>query len=366
MNTTKSSNYGKIIAFFLIASVLLCILGFAAEGWQEESGQSSQANPGDFSTNNNIKEEIGTGGTENTEPQAPIFLNALTGIESTPLISATRPVAFAVDSNSPIYGLSYADILFEIPTESGTTRFLCLTSNYREIGKLGSLTPSRGFITNLAYYFGAILVSSGTDDTVEYSSYDHSAYHFDINRTSGYYYTEYSTLKYTNGALIEAGIKNSNINSLIDSGYSLPFGFNSEDEQAKNGLACSSLTLPLTSDSRTELYYSAEKGKYELTKNGEAKIDLLTGKNIEFENVFVLFSDSMTYESSKGTELIMDTVTSGLGYYAQNGELQRIQWKVADGKLTFYDDTGEILFANRGNSYISLVKSSKIDSVIFS
>lgn len=366
MNTTKSSNYGKLIAFFLIASVLLCILGFAAEGWQQESPKEEINSTDDFLQNNNPSNDIGTGGEAEEQPQAPIFINALTGLETTPLISATRPVSFIVDSSSPIYGLSYADILIEIPTERASTRFMCLTSNYRAIGKIGSLAPTRGFMTNLAAYFGAILISSGTDDTVNYSSTNYSSYHFDISKTSGYYYTEYSSLKYTNGALIEAGIKNSGINSLVDSSFSLPFAFNSEIGECTGALICSTLTLPLSPDSQTELVYSKESGKYALLKNGESRIDLLTDTSLEYDNAFVLFTDCMTYESSNGTELIMDTVTAGLGYYASGGTLQRIQWRVSDGKLAFYDDNGDILSASTGSSYISLIKSSKIESVIFS
>lgn len=366
MNTTKSSNYGKLIAFFLIASVLLCILGFAAEGWQEKPESPKIEGVGDL-MDNNKNEQIGTGDLiDQSKPQAPIFINPLTGLEATPLIAATRPVSFVIDSNSPIYGLGCADILIEIPTESNSTRFMCITGNYRSIGKIGSLLPTRGFISNLASYFGSILVSSGNDDTVEYASIDNSAYHFDLNRTNGYFYTEYNSLKYTNGALIEAGIKNSNINSLVESDFSLPFEFSSEKQTSDGALTCNSLKIPLSPDSQTELIFSSETNKYTLTKNGEARIDLLYDKPLEYENVFVLFSDCMTYESSKGTELIMDTVTSGLGYYAADGVLCRIQWKVTDGNLKFFDDKGELLLAKKGTSYISLIKSSKIDSVVFS
>ena len=34
MNTTKTSSYGKLVAFFVIAVALVCVLGFAAGGWQ--------------------------------------------------------------------------------------------------------------------------------------------------------------------------------------------------------------------------------------------------------------------------------------------------------------------------------------------
>lgn len=365
MNSEKTSNYGKIIAFFLIASVLLCILGFAAEGWQTEPNDDIQDNTSVILPDDDKNEDIGTGGNneENVLP-GPIFINPLTGLESTPMISATRPVAFTVDSGSPVYGLGYADILIEFPTETGSTRYLGITGNYRAIGKIGSIAPSRGFINNLAAYFGAILISAGMDDTVEYNYVNNSSYQFDITATSGYHYTEYTHLKYTNGALIEAGIKNTNINSVISNDYSLPFDF--ADEIEGSAIVASQIAIPITSEVRNELIYSPENNEYILIKNGESRIDLLSEAALGYENVFVLFSDCMTYESSNGVELIMDTVTSGLGYYAVGGTLSRIQWRVNDGELKFYDDDGEPLKALYGRSYISYIKSSKIDSVVFS
>ena len=62
----------------------------------------------------------------------------------------------------------------------------------------------------------------------------------------------------------------------------------------------------------------------------------------------------------------MDTVTSGIGYYARGGTLSRIQWRVTDGKMNFYNDNGEPLSAIPGKTYISFMKSSKMDTVIFS
>ena len=367
MNMTKSSNYGKLIAFFLIASILLCILGFAAEGWQTKQDDKIQTNTSQDITDDDKNEEIGNGGNnENSVLPGPIFLNPLTGLEDTALICATRPVAVTVDGDSPLFGLSFADILVEFPTETGSTRYLAITGNYRAIGKLGSIAPTRGFISNVSSYFDSILISAGKDDTVEYSYINNSAYHFDLASISGYHYTEYSTLKYTNGSLIEAGIKNSNINSVISSDYSLPFIFGDAFGKYNGALPAKSLSIQIAENVKNELSYSEETNNYTLSKNGEIKIDPLKDAPLEYENVFVLFSDCMTYESAKGAQLIMDTVTSGLGYYAFGGNLTRIQWRVIDGKLSFYDDNGDPLTAQSGRSYISFMKSSKIDLVEFS
>lgn len=365
MNTSKTSNYTKIIAFFLVASILLCTFGFAAEGWQ--STGDNKATDEEIKEENppEVNDDMGTSDNIQTpEPEPPLHLDPLTGLEVSPTTAASRPLAFFIDSDSPVYGLSYSDVLIEFPLENGKTRYLSLTSNYRMPGKIGSIAPSRGFMTNLAKYFGAIPVFAGTDDTVEYFSHDHSSYSFDISAVSGYHYTEYSHLKYTNGALIDAGIKNSGIHSIVSSDTLLPYDHLPLGQvPEKTEITGKYIRIPLTKDSETELTYSEQLSKYVLSKNGEERVDLLTDSPISFDNCFILFSDSMTYESASGTELIMDTVSSGVGYYMYGGTIFRIIWDAKDGVLSLFNENGERLSVARGSSYFSFVKSSMINAV---
>ena len=85
----------------------------------------------------------------------------------------------------------------------------------------------------------------------------------------------------------------------------------------------------------------------------------MNGSDISYKNVFVLFANSTTYESADGTELTIDTYAGGSGYYASNGQMTEINWRLSDdGSLIFTTLNGEILKVNPGNSYISYYKAS--------
>ena len=368
MKTQMTGNYGRIIAFVLVAVILIGIFGFAAEGWQ--SNDQSMSDNGNIDGGSDETDE-NKDENENTEPEGPYipdYVNALTGLEVTEEVARLRPVCFVMNPAAPLYGIAGADLTVELPTEDGATRLLTFTSSAGSLGKIGSLAPTRGYISNIAKYFGAILVSSGSDDSVEYTSHDIASSHFDLTENSGYHYTEYTHFVYTNGALVNAGVANANIGTALNTRQTLPYIFTEFGENKVSGdLSARGVVLPFSSTSETALYYSDSDGKYTLSKGGMLKTDMLTDSAVCYDNVFVLFADTVTYESAESSQLVMNTGTSGSGYYVTGGTAMSITWEaLADGSMIFRDELGEKLTVNRGNSYIGFIKSSLHDTVKFS
>ena len=354
MNTQKTNSYGRLVAFFLVAIALICALGFAASGWQ--SDPENKPDSGDTDENNGDTDENKDGG-ENTEPpeDPPIveikYYNALTGLEVDEATSLKRPLGFVMDPTAPMYGISGADVAIEIPVEDGATRFLMLSQGAVNLGKIGSLAPTRGYISNYAKHFGAVLVSLGNDDSIIYESTDISGAHFDLSENSGYHYTEYSHFVYTNGDLISAGLANLGINSVMPKNERLPFNFSSEEDKIYQGISATSVIITHSDTSSTEFSYNLSDNKYTLSKNGTEKRDLLNDKSVTFNNLFILFADSITYESKDTEELVMNTAGCGEGYYFAGGKSVKISWSTdISGNLTFKTESGEILSAARGNS----------------
>ena len=77
-----------------------------------------------------------------------IILGA-TGLEVSEKDSVAAPLAFLVDSNSPLYGISGSDLTVEIPIESEKTRLLVFQTRLDSLWKIGSLAPARDFISSL-------------------------------------------------------------------------------------------------------------------------------------------------------------------------------------------------------------------------
>ena len=122
----------------------------------------------------------------------------------------------------------------------------------------------------------------------------------------------------------------------------------------------SRITVSQSSKSVTEFKLNSETGEYLLYHNGIIKTDAINNKSAEYKNCFVLFADSVTYDNTECSQMVMDTIGSGRGYYFTNGGAIEINWVgTTDGSLTFYTTDGQRLCINRGRSYISFLKSSR-------
>lgn len=373
MNILKSSSGFRLIAFLLVASVLICTFGFVADGWHLSDGTNGNGSHNQSGNQNNESSglENGNNETDNTPSTAlpentiPEFINNLTGTECTEEIANTIPVSFIMSTSSPLYGVSSSDILIEFPIENGTTRVLSFISDYQNLGKVGSLASNRGYISNLAKNFGAILASVGCDDTIEYDRSDLGDFNFDLTSKPNYYYTEFSKYTYTNGDLINSYF--SSLDDLYEKKANLPYDFpDFNSEKIKGSSTANRININYSSSNNTSLYYNKDNGLYTF-ENTTTKRDALNNKIIEFKNCFVLFADSVTHESSSSSELILNTIGQGIGYYFTEGTWMQISWSAdISGDMFLYTSNGNKLTINRGNSYIAFVKSSRTSDVNFS
>ncbi len=373
MNISKSSSPVRLIAFFLVAVILISTFGFSVDGWSfKDKNDGVLANGESNNTQNTNNSENGSTDEEkapsNDEPQVyiPEHINALTGLETSEELSKKRPIAVVMNTDSASYATSYCDMMAEFPIEDGTTRLLAFITDTRNIGKIGSIAPSRNYISNLAYYYDAIQVSYGNDDSVAYSGCNVSESLFDLTINTGYHYSEYTHYQYTNADLLNAGIKNVGI-SIAKNEKSAPYSFNDFGNDAIKGqMKAENIQIPFSDSSVTELVFSQELGKYTLYKGREVKKDLLNDTPLSFTNCLVLFADSVTYEGVGGSQMVMNTVGSGMGFYFTEGTVMNISWSGdTDGGLKIFDESGNLLTVNRGNTYLGFMKSSRLQSVTF-
>lgn len=356
MDTRKNGNLAKLVAFFLIVTVLIMAIAFSANGWQgddktqPDSGNSSEDEKADENTDG---EEI-----DSEEPKAPAYTNYISGLEISKEESLLRPLCILYDTEAPMYGLSSAFLTVEIPTEGGKTRLLAFTNDATSIGKLGTLAPSRKYISNIAAYFGAIPVYIGEDDSFSYSGVTSDNGYINFSTSPGYYYTEYGMHSYTNADLISACIKNIGISTVMSSPPSMPYTFATLPEEARGSIKAETVLVQFDKGSTTELIYT-EDGKYRLQKNTYAISDKYNDSAAEYDNAFILFADATTHETAEKTQMILDTMSGGSGYYLNGGLAKKITWAVSDmGELSFYNERGEVLKIVPGTSYISFAKSS--------
>jgi len=371
MNLFKNGNLAKLVAFFVITVVLTCTVAYAAGGWQQPGETNTPDNSDDDTDDKeppsvNVDENKDNNNNVEEIPEAkpvPEFLHYITGLEISKEETYKKPFSIVLDPTSPLFSLSDAYLVAELPTENGT-RLIAFTDNALKAGKIGSIAPTRGYISNLATYLGAILIANGDDGAVKYESKPLTDGFLDLSDNIGYHYTEQNKFIYSNSDLLSALIKNTKTATAKVESPVIPYDFPEYYSDPIVGkFSASSIQIEYSIDNSTCLNYSSASGKYTVTKNGTQLIDRACDKELSYDNAFILFSDCATYETSEYTECILDTVSGGVGKYATGGKYIDITWTVTSDGLLFLDENGEKLTVNRGTSYISFVKSSSSDEV---
>ncbi len=369
MKSLKTSSLFRLAALLLISVITICLVGFVTQGWQGEP--PNQPESGETDENSGETDENTDGGGETVTPEPPSppeYTHYLTGLEVTAEQSRQKPLGFVMDAASPLYGIYGSPLTIEIPVEGGQSRLLVYRDHADNLGKIGSIAQGRECITKLLDFFGGIAIYNGESNAHVSSLPTIGRFTFDLSAHSGYAYTENTNYLYSNGDLLFAGLQNAGISVSTTEAVTLPFSFVPYyAESIRHKASAQTVTIPYSDANETGLYYDISTHEYLLAKGGQTKTDLLNGKATSFKNAFVLFSDATTYESADRTEMIMDTDGGGTGYYFTEGTACAISWHVdALGKLTFFNEKGEILTVNRGTSYIAYYKAACAENVVFS
>ena len=369
MNKTTTSNPVRLIAFFLTAIILTCTFGFTVDGWADlsddpnDEGKDKPSNSEDSNQFPSLPEDDQT----STEPEIhiPEYTHRLTGLEITKGETGLINIAVVMDSTLPLYGISSADILCKIPTEEGS-KYLAFLSDTSKLWKIGSLSPTRGYISNLASYFSGAMLCYGTEDKIDYTQCDIGKTVIDLTKNQGYHYTESTGGIFTNHDLLSGALADSDLS--FGSCAPLPFVHNEfgQEEIVFYDNIATNVIIDRSGKYDCELRYDTESGSYTVYKNGDAITDAATNDVPTFENCFILFADSITYDRTDINQMVLDTVGSGSGYYITNGSYTEIKWSAASGGImTFYSQSGEKLTINRGKIFLSFVKSSLSNNISF-
>ncbi len=375
MKKTKSSNPARLIAFFLTGLLLICTFGFTADGWHLGDGDSGNIAGKGENIPSGTPDDDGNGSdtsdAENPLPDEeagayiPEFINRITGLETDEKMATGDYYAFVLDGSLPSFGIADADLFCRIPTEDGGVRSIAFIHEGLRLWKVGSIAKSRGYILNIAKFFGGICISAGVEDKISYNQCDVSLSHIDISLDTRHHYTEFQDRIYTNSDLLASATVDGNIGADIGS-VRLPYDFRDfGSEPVKDGPTAKKVNILRNDKSCTELIYNEESGRYMIREGGLPLTDSTNGKQAEFTNCFVLFADSVIYDNPECSQMVMDTIGRGVGYYFSGGVCTEIFWSSsAAGEMCFSLEGGERLSINRGNLFITFEKSSQSGNII--
>lgn len=305
-----------------------------------------------------------------TPTAKPKNLNLLTG-EPTLRQEAIgmRPVAVVVGNSQaslPQYGISEADLVFELPVEGGVTRFLTLYGDYTAVPEICSIRSCRYYFPVLAAGFDAYFVHWGQDETLtaDVLSYleldrldgasDRSGlFSRDKTRLNQGYSWEHTGV--FNGVKLPEVLQQSGFRLELQVHKSDPiFDFNPVTKLPE-GQACTGLTLSLGSEAFSTFQYNEGSQLYYKTFGSQDQRDGRTGKALAFTNVFLLETEFSVRDREGRLDLNWQGGEGYRGYYISAGAAQRICWEKEDeySSLRFTSEDGMPLHVNTGKSYIA-------------
>lgn len=287
-----------------------------------------------------------------------------------------RPIAVMVDNEKtalPHYGLTEADVVYEIMNSTANgriTRLMAIVKDWGKITQFGSIRSTRSTNVLLAAGWNAVLCHDGGPFYIDvYLAEDYS------NNFSGTFsrvdngkareFTEY---------ICEGDLDKNFTNKKYSTEYNEHYEgehFVFADEEVDLSTAAGSkdatyVELPFPHNSST-LKYNEETGTYDYYEYGKAHVDAAHDNAVlSFENV--ILQDCTFSQLDDNGYLIYNCIDTGRdGYYLTNGKAIPIKWEKTGATMpTYFLDakTGEQIEMNTGKTYISLVPSDTWDDVV--
>ena len=317
-------------------------------------------------------------GAEVTQKEVPANQNLLTGVgDLSEGAIGKRPVAVMVNNVQkamPQYGVSQADLIFEIPVEGDATRFMALYGDYTKVPQVCPIRSCRYYFPALSQGFDAFYVNWGIDDTIaDYLQALDLDQIEGITNTGGLFGRDQEKLGqgyavehtgFFDGTRLVSYIESKGLRTdLKEEKKGAAFLFNGMDEQLKpEGSDCTQVDVQFGAQSST-FTYDAEKKVYLKQINGTPQTDAKTGEQLAFTNVLVLETEISVRDEVGHKQIDWDGGANAKGYYISNGGVQEIRWSKDENNeesyLRFYDLNGKEIKINRGKSYIALNYANK-------
>ncbi|MBQ7011616.1 MAG: DUF3048 domain-containing protein [Clostridia bacterium] len=344
-----------------------------------------------------------------TEPVIT-YVNPMTGLPTEEDLSGKRPVSVSIDNvrkAQPTVGLSYADVVVELPFEGFETRMMAIFLDYTDLPTVGNIRSARDYMVRLAADFDSILVHAGSDtdvgcrqlalnairygfavsyliktDVIKYAAEREDLWTEGVETINGldYYpnpmfrdenrlYTmavEHSTM--INGEVICDCIDYKNYRTDIKTDFSYPYVIGDENS-VPTAAKAEHVFLPYNpwqSNYGAEYVYDAEKGLYMRSNySSEPSIDGATNEQLGFKNLIILQLSTKPFPNDEKNRLNVDYVGEGKGYYCVNGMCEEITWirEDANAGLVIKGADGNVLDIVPGKVMINVYPTEYVDNM---
>lgn len=363
--------------FALCSALLLSLTVFAGCGSKptEESAASEPEATATAAPTAKAESSAAESTAEPTEAPStePANVNLLTGLPTlTDGAIGKRPVAVMVnnvDAALPQYGISAADLIFELPVEYDLTRLMAVYGDYTQIPEVCSIRSCRYYYPILAVGFDAIYANWGMNESVarptvnsmDIDQYDGDEYGLgdcfgrDKARYESGYAWEHTGVFH--GPNFPSVLEKDKVRTdLKEDKTGTAFNFVEMDKNAApNGEDAQKVRVDFGAN-YSVFTYDEENHEYLKSFKDSPHMDGISKEQLKFENVIVLETEIKPYPGDEVIKYVdWEGGENAKGYYISEGKMVPITWSKAGmyDPLKFFDANGNELQLNRGKSYIA-------------
>ena len=363
--------------FALCSALLLSLTVFAGCG-SKPTEESAASEPEATATAAPTAEAESSAAESTAEPTEapstePTNVNLLTGLPTlTDGAIGKRPVAVMVnnvDAALPQYGISAADLIFELPVEYDLTRLMAVYGDYTQIPEVCSIRSCRYYYPILTVGFDAIYVNWGMNESVarptvnsmDIDQYDGDEYGLgdcfgrDKARYESGYAWEHTGVFH--GPNFPSVLEKDKVRTdLKEDKTGTAFNFVEMDKNAApNGEDAQKVRVDFGAN-YSVFTYDEENHEYLKSFKDSPHMDGISKEQLKFENVIVLETEIKPYPGDEVIKYVdWEGGENAKGYYISEGKMVPITWSKAGmyDPLKFFDANGNELQLNRGKSYIA-------------
>lgn len=365
----------------MLTAISVAALSFTACGSKTEEQTNSQevVDFSDITGNQETSQTEAQSEEESTEAQTEenhegMYRSELTNEWIDESLKDQRPVAIMVDNEKtalPHYGLTEADVVYEIMNSTANgriTRLMCVVKDWGKITQFGSIRSTRPTNIMLAAEWNAVLCHDGgpfyiNDWIAKKYSNNFSGTFSRVNNGKSREFTEYVCT-----GDLDKNFSNSKYTTEYNEFYpGQHYVFSdSEVDLGDNAIDATEIKLPFPHNGST-LKYNEETGTYDYYEYGNAHKDPAHDNAVlSFKNL--LIQDCTFSQLDENGYLIYNCIDSGRdAYYVTNGKAVKVTWiKAGEAEPTIYlnQQTGEQIEMNTGKTYVTLVPSDTWDEVV--
>ena len=286
----------------------------------------------------------------------------LTGELVSTEVGREKPFAIMINNVAkalPQSGIGQASILYEAIVEGDITRMMAVFEDTSQLEKVGPIRSARHNYIDFAMDNEAVFVHYGWSIFAEakinelglktlngLSSYEETVFYRVTDREAPHNV-------YSSGEMLQAGVTELDIDTLVSDDYEGRLSFYDEDTVPETGTIANNVSIPFSSESK--LTYNSVSGEYAKFEFGAEHVDVETGEQLFFKNILIQYVDYATISSEGHQDMTLNG--SGRALLITNGKAVEITWKrESDSDHTrYYNLDGTDAQFNVGKSYFAIV-----------